>query len=176
MIRPAQAGDADAIARIYNHYISTTVITFEESEVSEADVAQRIADTGKDGLPWLVFEREGSVAGYAYASLWNGRCAYRYTAEVTVYLAPDALGAGLGSQLYGALFEVLKQRSYRTVIAGISLPNDGSIALHEKFGMKKVAHFEEVGYKFERWIDVGYWQGLLCPEAGQSNDAAQVVR
>ena len=160
-IRSADTGDGEAIAGIYNHYIQTTVVTFEEEDVSGQEMGERIQETQSAKLPYLVAERGGEVIGYAYASKWKGRCAYRYTVEATVYLNPDATGGGIGSALYTELFKQLKELNYHMVIGGISLPNEGSIALHEKFGMKKVAHFEEVGYKFDRWVDVGYWQGPI---------------
>mgnify|MGYP001812776637 CR=1 FL=1 len=161
MIRPAIAADAAAIAGIYNHYIAHTVVTFEEDPVSGGEIAARIGETGEAGLPWLVAEEGGAVVGYAYASKWKGRCAYRYSVEVTVYLAPGSDGRGLGTSLYRELFDRLRQCGMHTAMGGISLPNPASVALHEKFGMEKVAHFREVGFKFDRWVDVGYWQGTL---------------
>ncbi len=160
-VRDAQADDAAAIAAIYNHYIEHTVVTFEESPVSGADIRDRIEETRALALPWLVAEEAGSVLGYAYASRWKGRCAYRFSVEVTVYLAPDTGGRGLGSLLYEHLLQRLRQAGMHSVLGGIALPNPASVALHEKFGMKKVAHLEEVGFKFDRWVDVGYWQGRL---------------
>lgn len=157
-IRPATAQDAAAIADIYNHYILNSTATFEEQAVNAQDINLRLAEATSSDLPYLVIEVAGKLRGYAYASKWKGRCAYRYTVETTVYLAADACGGGLGSALYIALFDELRARSYHAAIAGISLPNDASVALHEKFGMHKVAHFEEVGYKFGKWVDVGYWQ------------------
>jgi phosphinothricin acetyltransferase len=161
IIRAAEERDSEGIARIYNHYIAGSTITFEEEAVSAADMCSRLAAASGSRLPWLVCESSQLVKGYAYASKWNDRSAYRFTAEVTAYLAPDSLGAGLGTTLYEALFDELRRLSYHTVIAGIALPNTASIALHENFGMEKVAHFSEVGYKFGRWVDVGYWQGTL---------------
>ncbi len=160
-LRDACELDAQGVADIYNHYVRETIVTFEEEEVTSTEIARRLRDTNAATLPWLVAEREGRILGYAYASRWNGRCAYRFSVEATVYLAPDATGSGLGSRLYKALFEELRARSFHTVIGGISLPNPASVALHEKMGMEKVAHFSEVGYKFGQWIDVGYWQGVL---------------
>jgi len=96
-----------------------------------------------------------------YASKWHGRSAYRFSTEITVYLAPAHVGRGIGSQLYARLFPILRDRGIHAVIGGIALPNEASVALHEKFGLEKVAHFKEVGYKFDRWIDVGSWQGIL---------------
>jgi phosphinothricin acetyltransferase len=112
-------------------------------------------------LPWLLWEEEGAVRGYAHASKWKGRCAYRHSAEVTVYLHPAFTGRGIGSKLYEALLADLRERGFHTAIGGIALPNPSSIALHERFGFRKVAHFDEVGWNFGGWIDVGYWQLLL---------------
>ena len=161
MIRPVQTVDAQQIAEIYNHYIRETVVTFEEEPVSAADIAARIAESQDQSLPWLVAESEKGLVGYAYASKWKGRCAYRHSLEVTVYLAPTASGVGWGSKLYDALFTELRKGDTHVVIGGISLPNEASIALHEKFGMRKVGHFNEVGFKFGEWVDVGYWQGVV---------------
>lgn len=160
MIRPATNGDCEAIARIYNHYILNTVVTFEEQPITASDIAERLKLVAAASLPWLVSERAGEIVGYAYAGKWNTRSAYRYSVECTVYLDPAATGRGLGSELYDALFPILRRNEKHVVIAGISLPNDASVALHEKFGLKKVAHFAEVGFKFDRWVDVGYWQGF----------------
>jgi L-amino acid N-acyltransferase YncA len=114
-----------------------------------------------EGLPWLIWEEDGKVRGFAHASKWKGRCAYRYSLESTVYLDPAAIGKGIGSQLYQLRLAELRQRGMHTVLAGISLPNEASVALHERFGFQKVAHFKEVGRKFEKWIDLGYWQLFL---------------
>ncbi|GHA13212.1 hypothetical phosphinothricin N-acetyltransferase [Arenicella chitinivorans] len=160
-IRDAVTPDAAQIAAIYNHYIEHTVVTFEESLVEANDMELRIIETEQQGLPWLVCEVENEVIGYAYASKWKGRCAYRYSVEVTVYLDAKRTAAGWGSKLYAALFARLTALDYHVAIAGISLPNPASIALHEKFGMHKVAHFEQVGFKFAEWVDVGYWQCQL---------------
>jgi L-amino acid N-acyltransferase YncA len=161
MIRPAVESDADAIARIYNHYVLNTTVTFEEDPVSPAGMAARIAEVEGASLPWLVLEQDGQVLGYAYASKWKGRCAYRYSVETTVYLAPDQGGRGYGTRLYEELFARLRERGLHAAIGGIALPNPASVALHERMGMSKVAHFKEVGFKFGRWIDVGYWEKLL---------------
>lgn len=153
--------DAEAIARIYNHYVADTCVTFETESLSGAEMAQRIADTLEIPLPWLVADADGAIAGYAYASKWKGRCAYRYSVETTVYLEPLSTGRGLGRRLYAALIDAVKAQGMRTAIGGIALPNAASIALHERLGFRKVGHFEQVGFKQDRWIDVGYWQRLL---------------
>lgn len=161
MIRPATKTDADAIARIYNHYVLNTTITFEEKAVTVEDIVDRIAEVESNSLLWLVAEQDGQVVGYAYASKWKGRCAYRYSVESSVYVAQGHGGRGIGTKLYEALLPQLKDKGIHAVIGGIVLPNLSSIALHEKFGMTQVAHFKEVGYKFNQWLDVGYWEGLL---------------
>lgn len=160
-VRAAVAGDAAAIAAIYNHYVLHSAISFEEAAVEAAVMAARIAEVQDAGLPWLVAEGEGALLGYAYASRWRLRPAYRHSVETSVYLAPAAAGRGIGSALYGDLLDRLRQQRFHLAIGGIALPNPASIALHEKFGFEKVAHFREVGCKFDQWRDVGYWQRLL---------------
>lgn len=158
MIRPINSKDIKRVTSIYNHYIQNTIATFEEEPVSENEMEARVKHIISKKLPWLVAEHEGNVIGYAYASPWKGRCAYRFSVEITVYLAHTELSRGWGSQLYTELMNLLSDSPINSIIAGIALPNPNSIALHEKLGMKKVAHFEKVGFKFDQWIDVGYWQ------------------
>jgi phosphinothricin acetyltransferase len=161
MIRAATSADADAIAGIYNHYITHTIVTFEEEVLAAAEIARRMEEVSTASLPWLVAEQDGRVVGYAYASRWRSRIGYRFATEITVYLDPALPGRGIGSSLYGRLLPLLQERGLHAVIGGIALPNPASVALHEKFGLEKVAHFKEVGFKFDRWIDVGYWQRVL---------------
>lgn len=157
MIRAITLEDAKAIAEIYNYYILNTIVTFEEASVSPEEMEGRIlAITSK--FPWLVYESEGEIKGYAYGSEWKSRCAYKYSLESSVYLKHDETGKGIGSRLYEELLEQLRTLDFHAVIGGISLPNEKSISLHEKFGFNKIAQFREVGYKFEKWIDVGYWE------------------
>jgi L-amino acid N-acyltransferase YncA len=158
VIREAIPADSGRLAEIYNHYILNSIVTFEEQVVSAQEMSSRVEETQASSLPWLVAEYQRQVVGYAYASKWKGRCAYRYSVESTVYLAPEATGRGIGTRLYEELFARLRDQGMHVIIGGIALPNPGSIALHEKFGFRKVAHFEEVGFKFNKWIDVGYWQ------------------
>ena len=158
MIREATEKDAVAITEIYNYYILKTVTTFEEDEVTEADFRERINNVQKSGFSWLVAIENEQVIGYAYSSKWKDRTAYLKTAEVSVYLSHTVKSKGWGTKLYGALFSNLEGKDIHTVIGGITLPNLASVAIHEKFGMEKVAHFKEVGYKFGEWLDVGYWQ------------------
>jgi L-amino acid N-acyltransferase YncA len=160
MIRSANPVDADAIARIYNHYILHTVISFEEEPVSGADMQRRMAEV-QQNFPWLVYEDGGAIAGYAYATPWKNRGAYRHAAETTIYVDKARLGKGIGARLYEPLLKTLRDRDLHVVMAGIALPNDGSVAIHERFGFVKVGQYREIGRKFDRWVDVGYWQLML---------------
>ncbi len=159
-IRPAKTSDAEEICRIYNYYVLNTRISFEEEEVAPAEMSRRIADVTQQ-LPWLVLEDEGVLAGYAYATKWRVRSAYRFSAETSVYLAQDARGHGHGVRLYEALLEDLDKLGVHAAIGGIAQPNAASVKLHEKLGFRKVAMFEQVGFKNGQWVDVGYWQKLL---------------
>lgn len=161
MIRPATPADAAAIAAIYNHYIQHTTVTFEEEVISATELVRRMDEVAQAGLPWLVADLEGTIAGYAYGSRWKTRIGYRFSTEISVYLDPARPGKGLGTQLYTRLFEILREKGLHAVIGGIALPNEASVALHEKFGMEQVAHFKQTGFKFGQWIDVGYWQRCL---------------
>jgi len=158
VIRAATLDDAAAVASIYNPYIRDTVVTFEEVEVSAEEIASRMSAVAAASLPWMVFEERGTVVGYAYAARWHARSAYRYTAESTIYLDGSVRGRGLGRRLYSTLLDELRQRPVHVVVGGIALPNDASVALHEKLGFQKAAHYSEVGRKFDRWVDVGIWQ------------------
>ena len=161
MIREVTDQDAEAIARIYNHYITNTLVTFEEKAIGSGDILNRIQGVRECGLFWYVAEDKGKVIGYAYASKWKDRGAYQHTAEVSVYLVPDLTTKGWGTKLYEVLFESLRKKGIHSVIGGIAIPNPASIALHKKFGMVQVAHFKETGYKFGHWMDVVYLQTHL---------------
>lgn len=156
-IRPVAVSDATAIAGIYNHYVTNTIVTFEEEPVASSEIGRRIALV-TPSLPWLVAEEPAGVVGYAYATPWRERSAYRFSAEITAYVAAGHTGRGMGSRLYGQLIPMLHARGLHAIMGGIALPNEASVALHEKFGLRKVAHFDQAGFKFGRWIDVGYWQ------------------
>jgi L-amino acid N-acyltransferase YncA len=158
LIRNAIERDAEAIARIYNPYILKSIITFEEAIVTAEEIAKRMAEVTGANLPYLLAEINGEVIGYAYASKWKPRSAYRFAVESTIYLESDYAGMGLGTNLYQALLGQLRERGIHTVIGGVALPNPASIRLHEKLGFTKVAEFREVGFKFSKWINVGYWE------------------
>ena len=157
-IRNAAPGDAAAIAAIYNLHVRSTIVTFELEEVSDGEMSRRISDVQSHGLPWLVCVAGDEVLGYAYAGPWKARAAYARTVESSIYLRDDIRGRGMGASLYAALIERLKSLGMHVVIGGAALPNAASIALHERLGFEYVGTFREVGWKFERWIDVGYWQ------------------
>lgn len=165
IVRPACAADAAAIARIYSHYVLTTVISFEEQAVPADEMVARMREVQAAGLRWLVAESAGEILGYAYAGKWKARSGYRFSVESSVYVAPEHLSAGLGTRLYETLIAELRSLGLHTVIGGIALPNDASVRLHERFGFVQCAHFRETGFKFGRWIDVGYWQLHLDPTA-----------
>ena len=159
IIRACKEKDIPQLCDIYNYYITNTVITFEDVILTTHQLSARISEYTQH-YPWLVCEVAGRIVGYAYASKWKERSAYKNTAEVTVYLHHEFTAKGYGKSLYHVLIDTLKQQNSHVLLACISLPNQASIAIHESFGFKKVAHFSEVGFKFNQWIDVGYWQKI----------------
>lgn len=158
VIRDAAAADAEAVCAIYNAHVRGTIVTFEEDDVPPAEMTRRIEAVTAAGLPWLVANEAGSLAGYAYAAKWHPRAAYRHAVETTVYVDETACRRGIGTALYRALLERLRRMPVRTAIGVVALPNPASAALHERCGFRKVGHLERVGCKFGRWIDVGFWQ------------------
>ena len=159
-IRKAEFKDAEQIAQVYNYYVQQTHHTFETEPIVAEEMEKRIADVTEE-YPFLVAEEDGVIVGYAYATQFKLRQAYEYASEVSIYVKNAAKQKGLGTQLYMQLFEELQETDIHAVVAGISLPNDASVAFHERLGFEKVAHFKEVGYKLGRWIDVGYWEKIL---------------
>lgn len=176
-IRSATGADAAAIARIYQHYVDHTVITFETEAPDAEAMSHRIAGVQRAGLPYLVAEdaelaRLGSsdaILGCAYASPFQERAAYRHSVEATVYLSREAAGRGVGSALYEELLERLREVAasecphapVHRVYARIALPNAASVALHERFGFRQVGTLTEAGFKLDSWIDVGFWELAL---------------
>jgi L-amino acid N-acyltransferase YncA len=160
MIRPATHADAAAIAGVYAPYVLGTVASFEEDPPSGGEVAARMDLR----MPWLVADVEG-VVGYAYAGPHHGRAGYRWAVNVSVYLAAEARGRGLGRALYGGLLPVLRRLGYVQAFAGIALPNDASVGLHEAVGFAPIGVYRSVGYKFGAWHDVGWWQLPLTDPA-----------
>jgi phosphinothricin acetyltransferase len=162
MIRPVRAEDAPAICAIYNHYIKNTVITFEEELLEPPEIKRRIAAVSAK-YPWFVREENGEILGYAYANSYRDRSAYRYAAELSIYLKEDRLGEGIGSGLFERLLSELKETKLHALVSAITLPNDRSIALQKKFGFREIACFAEIGFKFGKWLDVAYWELVITP-------------
>jgi phosphinothricin acetyltransferase len=160
MIRIVKPGDAAGICSIYNHYVRETAITFEEIPVSIRDMEGRIRRIS-GGYPFFIAEENGDIVGYTYLNTWKERSAYRFSAEITIYVRKGHEGKGLGTQLYTRMFESVGKTNLHTILSCITLPNDQSIVLHEKFGFKKTAQFNEIGFKLGSWLDVGYWVLIL---------------
>lgn len=167
LIRLASEADAAAIAAIYRPYVERTHFTFEEIPPDAADIA---ASLGSPVHPWLVAEEGERVVGYASTSPMRNRAAYRWSVETGIYLAPGAQGRGLGRQLLSTHLELLERQGMVTAIAGIALPNDASIALHEKLGFRLSGIERGVGFKLGRWVDVGRWQRDLAPRSAAPVD------
>jgi phosphinothricin acetyltransferase len=159
MIRPVNAGDARDICGIYNYFVENTAVSFEEQAVPVPEMESRIREIGA-AYPWFV-EEEGEVLAYAYVNKWRDRAAYRYAAELSIYVKRGSEGQGIGGKLMAHLLEAVKKMDLHTIVSGITIPNERSIALHEKFGFVKVAQFDEIGYKLGEWRDVGYWELML---------------
>ena len=166
LIRLATVEDAHAVQAIYEPYVRGTTISFEYDPPTVEEMARRIRTT-TERCPFLVIERDGEVRGYAYASTLRARRAYDWSVETTVYIREDSLGMGYGHALYTSLIEVLRLLGYGQAYAGISLPNPGSRALHERVGFTHLGTYERVGYKFGAWHSVGWWQLLLDPPEGE---------
>lgn len=161
LIRSVTTDDAAAICEIYNYYIKNTCISFEYDSVSVEEMSRRISTT-TESYPWIVYEEQGKIIAYAYANKYAVREAYKNTLEVTVYAANDSGTKGIGTKLYEHLFKILDETTAaHSLMSVIALPNKASVGLHEKLGFEKASHFKEVGFKFDKWIDVGYWQKML---------------
>ena len=156
-IRKATSSDVQAITDIYNYYIKHSPSTFEETELTAAEMADRV-EIISDKYVWLVGEVLGEIIGYAYAGEWKSRSAYRLTVETSIYLRNGSEGNGYGKLLYAELLKQVEQLGYKCLIGGIALPNNASIRLHESLGFVKNGQFVKVGIKFGKWIDVGYWE------------------
>lgn len=144
MIRKTTIDDSEAIAEIYNFYVLNSTVTFEVEPVTGGEIAKRIQASLDSHLPWLVAEVNGKIIGYCYATPWKARKAYQHSVEVSIYLDAQCQAQGVGTQLYTALFTHLKTRNLHAVMAGIALPNAASIALHEKFSMKRLHIFNKL--------------------------------
>lgn len=161
-IRDADSRDAAACAAIYAPHVQGSAVSFEEEAPGTGEMAARIERYGASHA-WLVAEREGEVVGYAYATAFNERPAYRWSTSVSVYIAEAARGAGVGRALYETLFERLRERGFRMACAGITLPNEASVGLHESLGFAQIGANPEIGFKQGAWRDVGWYQLELAP-------------
>ncbi|MFC3225745.1 arsinothricin resistance N-acetyltransferase ArsN1 family B [Marinibaculum pumilum] len=159
-IRSATPADAAGLLDIYAPIVETTAISFEARPPTLSEMTGRI-ETLLPTHPYLVAEAEGRPLGFAYGSQHRTRAAYARSVDVTVYVAADARRQGVGQALYRALLPALAERGFHAAFAGIALPNPGSVALHEAVGFTPVGIYREVGFKFDRWHDVGWWQRLL---------------
>ncbi len=151
-IRPATPADARSIAEIYAPYVADTAISFEETPPDAAEIARRM----EGAHLWLVDETDGDITGYAYATPWRSRHAYRFTVETTVYVASEQHGRGVGRRLYEELLAQLGALGFVTAVAGITLPNEQSVEFHRSLGFGDVGTFPKVGYKFDTWYDTGW--------------------
>src|SRR4051794_36518374 len=161
-VRSATDADATACAAIYAPYVTDTAVSFEEEPPTAAEMARRIASAHD----WLVLLDGGRVVGYAYAATFHPRAAYRWACEVSVYLERGFEGRGGGRALYGVLLPRLAERGFRTAIAGMTLPNPGSVALHRAFGFAPVGTYRRIGFKFGVWHDVAWTQVMLVDDDG----------
>ncbi|MDR1631471.1 MAG: GNAT family N-acetyltransferase [Dysgonamonadaceae bacterium] len=161
MIRNVKPFDAEHIAKIYNYYIENTAVTFDENPVTTEKIRQKIDDICAKAYPYLVCEKNNQLVGYAHLNTWRSHSAYNITLETTIYIDPEHTGKGLGVKLYEALIEKSRKINIHSLIAVISLPNDSSRKLHEKFGFQLVGNFKETGIKFNKLIDVEFWQKIL---------------
>ncbi len=159
-IRPVTPDDAAAVAAVYAPYVTDSVVSFELDPPDETEMRHRIASVTAR-YPWLLMTDDDGVAGYVYAGPHHARAAYDWSVDVTVYLDRRAHRKGYARRLYTALFDLLRAQGFVTAYAGVSLPNEASVGLHEAMGFTPIGVFRAAGYKQDRWWDVGYWQLAL---------------
>jgi L-amino acid N-acyltransferase YncA len=159
-LRAARPTDAAAILRIYGPFVADTAVSFETAVPTEAEMRERI-ETYASHAPWLVYETDGKVVGYAYASKHRAREGYRWTVEVSAYVDPAFHRQGIARLLYTELLAALETQGFRQALAGIALPNEASERFHESLGFSAVGVYRNIGYKLGRWHDVGWWQRPL---------------
>lgn len=162
IIRNVNKTDSEACLDIYRWYVEHTAFSFEETAPDQAQFSRRI-EAITETYPWLVYELNGKVLGYAYASSFRPRPAYRWSAEVTIYLTAKAQGQGIACQLYEELMQKLARLGYYNAIAVITEPNPPSEAFHRKIGFRRIGVFESIGYKLGAWHNVSWWQKSLQP-------------
>ena len=176
VIRDAEpARDGAGCAAIYAPFVRDTAVTFDEEAPDGEAMAERIEATMRS-YPWVVAEREGELLGYAYASRHRARAAYRWAAEVGIYVAEGRRRGGVGRALYGALLPLLAEQGLHVALAGITLPNPASVALHEACGFLPVGIYRDVGWKAGAWRDVSWWQARLSDERAAPGELRGPVR
>ncbi|WP_224447549.1 arsinothricin resistance N-acetyltransferase ArsN1 family B [Haloprofundus salilacus] len=168
MIRLATQKDADDVRRIYEPFVRDTAISFETTPPTENEFRERIATT-LEAHPWVVYERDGRVVGYAYAGAHRKRDAYRWSVDSSVYVADDARRRGVARGLYTALFGILEAQGYVNVYAGTTLPNPASVGFHRTMGFEPVGVYKKVGYKRGEWHDVQWLSRALRPRPDDPN-------
>ncbi|MBA2308425.1 MAG: N-acetyltransferase [Pseudonocardiales bacterium] len=173
IVRTAGPADATGIAAVYAPVVEQTVISFEETAPDADELARRML--ARPRLPWLVGELRGRVVGFAYASQHRQRAAYRWSADCSIYLDAGARGKGLGRALYERLFAEVRELGYVSLFAGVALPNEASVGLHEALGFTPVGVYRQVGHKQGAWIDVGWWQLSLCEAPPQPAEPVESV-
>ncbi|MDR2730421.1 MAG: GNAT family N-acetyltransferase [Treponema sp.] len=160
MIREVVLSDCKSIMDIYNYYIEKTIISFEESPLTVTEMETRVNEID-ERFPYLVYEEEGHILGYAYVNTFQSRSAYRFTLENSIYVRNGYQGKGIGKALLNELINEVRKLEIHSIIAKIALPNAISIKLHETFYFKNAGILKEAGRKFDKWIDVGYWELIL---------------
>jgi phosphinothricin acetyltransferase len=160
LVRTFEARDVGPACRLTNHFIEKTAVHFGSTPASDEEFAA-VWRAGCEKYPWLCAEIEGRFAGYAKAGVWRTREAYAPTAEVTVYIEPEFHRRGVGRALYAELLDRLRAAGFHSAVGGITLPNEGSVRLHQAMGFRHVGTFCEVGWKFEQWHDTDWWQVML---------------
>lgn len=165
LIRPAGKVDAAGLVAIYRPYVEDSRVSFEETAPDTAEMARRVRGDRPGYYPWFVAEEDGRLLGYAASSPFRARPAYRWTVETGIYLAANAQGRGVGRALLSTLLEVLERHGYVAAIGAIALPNDASVALHEKLGFFHTGTYRGVGFKMGEWLDVGLWEKELAPRS-----------
>lgn len=161
MIRNVKMSDAKDITEIYNYYIENTVITFQTDLLSVEETEKKIEEILLKGFPYIVYEENNEVIGYAYAGVWRDRKAYEITLETSIYLDQSKIKKGIGRQLYKELIERSRQIGVHSLIGVVSVPNEGSKKLHLEFGFELLGTFKEVGQKFNKYVSVEFWQLML---------------
>ncbi|MDP5158613.1 MAG: GNAT family N-acetyltransferase [Flaviramulus sp.] len=157
MIRRFEIEDTQQLLDIYNYYVLNSTATFDDIELDIETFSEKLSLINRD-YPFLVFEDNNQLLGYSYGSKFRPKPAYNKTVEATVYIKNGNFGKQIGSHLYTELLRLLKLENYHVVLGVLTLPNEGSVKLHEKFGFTQVAHLKQVGFKFGNWQDVGFWQ------------------